>query len=321
MSRVCTGGIFLLLAVLALAGCGLGWSVSPFSQELIVSTSNISTDGVTINWTTEARATTQVEYGTDSNYGTETSEDFELVNDHKVEIQRGLKHNTEYHYRVLSTDIDGNKLVSDDHTFKTAELTTSSIVSSDITGGGALVSWSTNFPSLSQVEYGIDANYGSVTPQGTALSTQHEVGLSGLGPGTLYHYRVVSQDNSNNIVRSVDKTFTTLNTSSDLNINSLSVSNSQPSIGEPVLILSVLENKGDASLSNVEIRFFDNDVKLGSDVLDQVAPGSFNIRLYNLSFTSEGDHLIKIVIDPDNKVSETDENNNIRYVSFAVVSF
>jgi hypothetical protein len=318
--RICAVGATLL----ALGGCGLGWSASPFSQKITigsVSHSDVSTDSVVIMWATDVKSTSQVEYGTGQSYGSKTAESSQMVTSHSVVIERGLRHKTQYHYRVISKDEDGNQEVSEDRTFTTEELTISSLSASDITGGGAVISWSTNVPSTSKVEYGIDTNYGSIADKGSETSTQHQVALSGLQAGTTYHYRVVSEDKSNNVSSSADNVFTTLATSSDLYINYLSLSNTQPFIGEPVVILAVLENKGDVALSDVEIRFFDNDVLLGSDVIEQVNANSPIVRLYNLSFSSQGDHLLKIVIDPENRTSETDESNNTRYLSFTVVSF
>lgn len=317
-------GVALLISVVVLSGCELGWGgSSPFSSKLSIgniNASNITTNSVTITWTTDIKATSQVEYGTDRDYGTKTTEDVELVTSHRVVINSGLGENTEYHYRVISKDEEGNEAVSDDQTFN-KELTISAVSASGITGAGAVISWSTNFPSSRQVNYGLDTGYGSSTPVDTTMSTQHQVVLGNLSQATVYHYQVVSLDQNGNDATSGDNAFTTLTTSSDLFISSLIVSNTQPFVFEPILILAVLENEGDAAQSDVEIRFFDNDVKLGSDVTsDQIQPGSSSLRLYNLSFLSEGDHLIKIVIDPENKVVETDENNNIRYLSLAVVN-
>ncbi|MDH7481598.1 MAG: family 10 glycosylhydrolase [Armatimonadota bacterium] len=73
----------------------------------------------------------------------------------------------------------------------------------------ATITWTTNEPSTSQVEYGLTTSYGNQTPKDTNLVTSHSVLISGLSPTTLYHYRVKSADASNNEAVSSDYTFTT----------------------------------------------------------------------------------------------------------------
>ncbi|MDH7481597.1 MAG: family 10 glycosylhydrolase [Armatimonadota bacterium] len=73
----------------------------------------------------------------------------------------------------------------------------------------ATITWTTDEPATSQVEYGTTQNYGSQTPEDTSLVINHSVIISGLQPATLYHYRVKSKDASGNPAVSSDYTFTT----------------------------------------------------------------------------------------------------------------
>src|SRR2546422_4299700 len=59
---------------------------------------------------------------------------------------------------------------------------------------GATITWTTNEASDSQVEYGPTTAYGRSTARNASLVTSHPQTLSGLTAGTLYHYRVKSQD-------------------------------------------------------------------------------------------------------------------------------
>ncbi|GEM_PF-2479389 len=81
--------------------------------------------------------------------------------------------------------------------------------STGITSTGAVIVWTTNEPSDSQVEYGTTTAYGSSTPLNGSMVTSHNVVLSGLLPSTLYHYRVKSKDAAANPSTSGDNTFTT----------------------------------------------------------------------------------------------------------------
>lgn len=74
----------------------------------------------------------------------------------------------------------------------------------------AYIVWRTDVPGTSQVNYGPTSSYGTSTAKDKSLVTYHEQTISGLTPGTVYHFQVVSVDGSGNSVSSKDYTFTTL---------------------------------------------------------------------------------------------------------------
>ncbi|MDI6808847.1 MAG: MBL fold metallo-hydrolase [Candidatus Eisenbacteria bacterium] len=87
-------------------------------------------------------------------------------------------------------------------------------VISDVSAGSigvdySTVTWTTDEPATSQVEYGVTTSYGQQSLYNGTLLTNHAVSLSDLSPGTLYHYRVKSQDALANLAVSGDYTFTT----------------------------------------------------------------------------------------------------------------
>ena len=122
----------------------------------------------------------------------------------------GLVAQTLYHYQVSSTDDSGNTGPSADLTFTTAPPDTTAPVLSNIStsAGAMMVTWTTDEPATSRVDYGLDTGYGSVVEDLT-LTLNHSVELTGLVPGTLYHYQVSSTDGSSNAAASADLTFTT----------------------------------------------------------------------------------------------------------------
>src|SRR5437899_2861352 len=87
--------------------------------------------------------------------------------------------------------------------------TTSGVSATAVTSTGATITWTTNVPANSQVNYGTTAAYGSQSALNATLATTHSVTLSGLTASTLYHFQAVSVDASNNRVSSADFTFTT----------------------------------------------------------------------------------------------------------------
>jgi peroxiredoxin len=82
----------------------------------------------------------------------------------------------------------------------TADTTPPSIQSDPIpstTETGATITWITDEPATSQVNYGETEPYDSTTPD-TNLATSHSVTLTGLNPNTTYYFKVMSKDAAGN---------------------------------------------------------------------------------------------------------------------------
>jgi hypothetical protein len=215
MKKVALGTVVVLLLLAVLASCGKGKEADTTPPAIsAVAASGITSSGVTITWTTDEAATSQVEYGLTTSYGSTTTADTNLVTSHSVSLS-GLSADTLYHYRVKSKDASDNEAVSGDYTFTTAAPpdTTppviSAVAASSITASTATITWTTDEPATSQVEYGLTASYGSITTLDTNLVTSHSVNLTGLAAATPYHYRVKSKDASGNEAASGDYSFTT----------------------------------------------------------------------------------------------------------------
>jgi len=84
----------------------------------------------------------------------------------------------------------------------------SNVRATSITTTSATITWTTNEPSNSTVEYGITTAYGSTKSDAT-MDTTHSMGLTGLSASTTYHYRVKSTDAADNSAVSGDCIFTT----------------------------------------------------------------------------------------------------------------
>src|SRR5207249_3747652 len=84
----------------------------------------------------------------------------------------------------------------------------SNVQASGITGTTATITWTTDEPADSQVEYGPTASYGSTTALDATRTTAHSQALTGLTTNTPYHYRVRSRDAAGNLATSADATFT-----------------------------------------------------------------------------------------------------------------
>jgi chitodextrinase len=84
----------------------------------------------------------------------------------------------------------------------------SAVGAASVTASSATITWTTEEPADSRVEYGSTSSYGSLA-SATGLTTSHAVTVPGLQPASTYHYRVVSGDAAGNTARSGDFTFTT----------------------------------------------------------------------------------------------------------------
>jgi hypothetical protein len=85
----------------------------------------------------------------------------------------------------------------------------SNISATNIIRTGVTITWYTDEPATSQVEYGLSSSYGDVSAEDSNLVTSHSAELSGLTAGTQYHYAVISRDAVGNESSSLDKIFTT----------------------------------------------------------------------------------------------------------------
>jgi hypothetical protein len=71
------------------------------------------------------------------------------------------------------------------------------------------ISWTTNEPGDTQVEYGQSTSYGSLTTLDGSLVTSHLQVITGLARHTWYHFRIRSRDAARNLTLSTDFKFRT----------------------------------------------------------------------------------------------------------------
>jgi Bacterial Ig domain/Purple acid Phosphatase, N-terminal domain len=84
------------------------------------------------------------------------------------------------------------------------------ISASSITRSGATITWTTNMPSTSQVEFGANVGQPLRSTMDASLVTSHVQVLTGLVAGATYHYRVLSVAASGGEGASADSTFVTM---------------------------------------------------------------------------------------------------------------
>lgn len=134
---------------------------------------------------------------------------------------KGLFPDTNYVLRVSGRDIIGNEATSDNLRITTAADSRAPMISdlviestnsppansaAQTTSSQLIVSWNTDEPATSQVEFGEGSGdtYSQMTQEDQDLSYNHVVIISGLTPSKVYHLRAVSRDSAGNESQSID---------------------------------------------------------------------------------------------------------------------
>lgn len=147
------------------------------------------------------------------------ADSYTLSTEHKVTVS-GLSDNTQYTVTVRGRDQYGNEALALNESYKTSFDTrppsvTNVNTETEVSGYGVdakgqiIVSWETDEPATSQIEYGIGSSgsYTNKTQEDATLSTTtHVVIISDLKTSSAYHFRVVSKDASGNEVKSEEYT-------------------------------------------------------------------------------------------------------------------
>jgi hypothetical protein len=115
----------------------------------------VTTTSAVLSWYTFGPADSQADYGTDDTYGQATPLDAEMVTSHRVPLS-GLQPDTEYHYRVRSSNAEGESAESSDHLFRTlAEdcATGSAFYVDAASAGGDGTSWASAWTSPEDIDW------------------------------------------------------------------------------------------------------------------------------------------------------------------------
>ncbi len=167
-----------------------------------IAISDITYGSAVIAWTTDLPAWGRVLYGDSESYGNMAVAELQL-NAQKV-VLKELAPSTAYHFVVIATDGKGQELSrGNDMVFDTAakgDTSPPAVIKFKLipTDGSAIVSWTTDEPSNSQVLYGPDGSCANSTLVDSRMITEHSVRIIGLEANTAYYYRIKSIDTDGN---------------------------------------------------------------------------------------------------------------------------
>ena len=143
---------------------------------------------VTVSWTTDTPSTSYVDFGPTSSYGATVGAD-DLATEHTVALT-GLSHSSQYHFQARSAASGSIDWTSDDLTFNTPIWFSNIVDSLGADGHSMAISWTTDVPATTQVEYWSDVDAHTYTTENTTLATAHQATISGLVEGKKYSFRV-----------------------------------------------------------------------------------------------------------------------------------
>ncbi|MBU0964527.1 hypothetical protein KKC06_05820 [Patescibacteria group bacterium] len=167
-----------------------------------------------VYWKTNVPTTSEVEYYSE-NISPKTQGNTAMVTDHVI-LLYGLEDAARYLFKVRGSDAFGYEAVSEENEFTTLEDTTPPEIfgiqsESNTIGSGEgskiqiVISWKSDEPTTSQVEFGVGlsgSEYSDQTEENAELVMDHLTVISELAPAKTYHFRVVSRDKAGNETKS-----------------------------------------------------------------------------------------------------------------------
>ncbi len=156
-----------------------------------------------------------------------------------------------------------------------------------ITTTGANISWTTDVPATTQVEYGLTTAYGTLTALNSTLATSHSQALTGLTIGTLYHYRVHSKNSSGVESISGDAVFTTNSTA---DTTPPTVSMSAPASGATLSGTVTVSASASDNVGVASVQFTLDGANLGTPL----AASPYQMT-WDTTTTGNGIHLVSAV--------------------------
>lgn len=164
-----------------------------------------------VEFQTSNAAQCLVEYGFGDSLALATPEEPDPVVSHGFDLE-GLVPGASHVYRVVATDCYGQGATSDVASFETQPVeiqippSITELAVHGISASTARLAWTTDRPATSEVQYGFTADYSS-SVYDPAMTTDHEVILTGLDLESVYHFRVASEDEDGLRTETDDDTF------------------------------------------------------------------------------------------------------------------
>jgi len=208
---------------------------------------------------------------------------------------------------AIARDAAGNQTTSglitvnvNNQSQDTTPPTISSVQATNIAQTSAVITWSTNEPADTQVQYGTSPEYGQISQLDPTPVTSHVVNLTNLGAGTNYYYRVKSKDAAGNLSTSGQFTFSTLAQTPQ----TLSVSlTANPTSGIRPLNVSLVADVSGSASGNINYTFYCNRSDSATNVTNPYDYKFDNttedpkIVSNACSYSTAGNYMAKVIVE------------------------
>lgn len=170
-------------------------------------------------------------YGLDTNYGQSG-----IVVGGYSSLVSGLTMATKYYFKIIAIDTGNNQTIATGFFTTLSSDNVAPIISNVVVVPSfttAQITFDTNEPATTILNYGLTNSYGNSITHAQSLLLSHSFSLSGLLPNTVYHFNIIVTDAAPylNSASSLDQNFITLvDLSSPPNVADLKINTTQNSI-------------------------------------------------------------------------------------------
>jgi chitodextrinase len=171
---------------------------------------NVSYNEAFVSWKTGEFTLSRVEYGTTTRYGSsKTGASKGYITDHTVQLT-GLTSGTEYHFRIVAENENGQITRSSDFLFITlADPKFEAISASSTTANEAMITWRTNVFTTGIITYSSQRDEQPLTAGDPTLTANHGIQLRNLFGLTQYTFTITATDAQGKQIKSNVQSFST----------------------------------------------------------------------------------------------------------------
>ena len=103
----------------------------------------------------------------------------------------------------------------------------------------------------------------------------------------------------------------------DLTIESIEWPSGEPPTGGEVVFTVIIRNQGDAKTGYSSVSYYVDGEYLTSSQIDTLEPDANTEATFSTLISQSGPHTIRVIIDEGNRIHESNEENNIKEVTFS----
>jgi len=140
------------------------------------------------------------------------------------------------------------------------------------------------------------------------------------GPHTLTLVADGSNVISEGVENNNEETVTFSITAPDLTIESVTRPSEEPAASDNVTFTVTIRNQGDATARYSSVNYYVDGEHLTSGQIDSLEPDAETEKTFSTWMSQAGPHTLRVVIDEDNQIPESNEVNNEKAVSFSTAN-